>query len=55
MFFLHTMQKHKIGPDTAKMTELPLFSAQIMQLVELQEKTASSKITENTKANGNHK
>lgn len=59
MFFLRTMQKHKIrleykvSADTAKMTELPLLSAQIMRLVEDQERATISEITENTKANIN--
>lgn len=57
MFFLRTMQKHKIrleykiSDDKVKMTELSALSAKIMELAERQERITISETVEKTGAN----
>lgn len=59
MFFLRTMQKHKIrleykiGTDVAKMAELPVLSVRIMELAETQDRLTISEVVEKTRANIN--
>ena len=59
MFFLRTMQKHKlrlenkIGIDTIYMTELPELSAQIMEIFQSQKRITLSEVVEKTGANKN--
>ncbi|MFH0702853.1 MAG: Fic family protein, partial [bacterium] len=59
MFFLRTLQKHKIrlktkiGFDITYMTELPKLSAKIMEIIENQERITISEAIEKTGANQN--